>query len=193
MAQRAYRQRKELAIETLKQRISKLEQLNEKIGQEFINLTDLILRQECFKDSPEIAEHIKQTTLNMLRSARGAEEESPGDSDKEHAHPADGVEGNSSTSISQTTLDSHPHRPPSRYASASIGPERIGGKDFSVYDYTVQPSYATSLDPTITSRANSLTPSPSQNASSSFSAPDAQTEYYLTNYILAGSLYISSL
>lgn len=193
MAQRAYRQRKELAIEALKQRVSELERLNEKIGQEFVNFTDLILQQECLKDFPEIAEHIKQTTLSMLLSARDAEEEDPGDSYKEQTHPGDGVEENSSTSMSRTSSNSHPPRPSTRCTSASLGSERIGRKDLFAYDSTVQPSYAASLDPTTTSWANSLEPPHLENAGLSISAPDAQAEYDLANCVLAGSSYASSL
>lgn len=73
MAQRAYRQRKQSAIDILKQTVSELEKSREEISQEFINFTAVILRQNAVQHSPEVLNHIKKSTLSLLQSAEAVD------------------------------------------------------------------------------------------------------------------------
>ncbi|KAH7273256.1 hypothetical protein B0J15DRAFT_574199, partial [Fusarium solani] len=180
VAQRAYRRRKELAIEALKQRVLELEKLNEDIGREFVSLTELILRQKFIEYSPEIAKHLQQTTLNILRIARHAEEEEEeeeeelGDSHVEQSHDVE-VEENFSTPTPSAGSNSRPPRLPSGCSSTTSGLERLQAHDLPVYDSTAQPAHPTPL----ISRSNS------------------PPEYHLPNltlpYTLPGSPSASSL
>lgn len=71
VAQRAYRQRKESAIDLLSGKVSQLEKSREEMSQEFINFTTVILNQEATKNCPEILEYIRQSSSRMLRTAAG--------------------------------------------------------------------------------------------------------------------------
>ncbi|RGP73164.1 hypothetical protein FLONG3_6480 [Fusarium longipes] len=74
MAQRAYRQRKESAIDILKQKVEELEKSKEDIGKEFLEFTTVILEKDSVRNCPEIVEHIKKSTINILTSARQVDE-----------------------------------------------------------------------------------------------------------------------
>src|SRR5690349_9520563 len=77
MAQRAYRQRKESAIDVLKQKVEELEKSKEDMGKEFLNFTTVILEQSNLKNNPDIVEHIKKSTISILTSAREVENVEP--------------------------------------------------------------------------------------------------------------------
>ncbi|KAH7144158.1 hypothetical protein B0J13DRAFT_635087, partial [Dactylonectria estremocensis] len=172
VAQRAYRQRKELATDALKQRIVQLEKLNEDIGREFVRFTDLILRQQFIEYFPEIAKHLQQTTLSLLRITR----------DKDF-----------STSKPLASSNSRPSPLPSSSTSATSGLERLQAHDLPVSDFIAQPGHPAPLKSISSSRVTSFALPPFEDMSSSFSAPGAQPEYHLGNYTLPGSSCASSL
>jgi hypothetical protein len=74
LAQRAYRERKESAIEDLKRRIIELEQLNESMGREYTTLTDAILNQASIQCSPDVAQQIKDGAIRLLHTNKETEE-----------------------------------------------------------------------------------------------------------------------
>ncbi|UZP38331.1 hypothetical protein NXS19_006147 [Fusarium pseudograminearum] len=74
MAQRAYRQRKESAIDVLKKKVEELEKVKEDIGNEFLSFTSVILEKEGVGNCPDIVEHIKKSTINILTSTREVDE-----------------------------------------------------------------------------------------------------------------------
>jgi hypothetical protein len=75
LAQRAYRERKESAVENLKRRVIELEQLNETMGKEYTSLTDIILHQNSIQSFPDIAQQIKNGTIKLLHMTQEAEDE----------------------------------------------------------------------------------------------------------------------
>jgi hypothetical protein len=74
LAQRAYRERKESAVESLRKRIMELEKLNETMGREYTTITDIILNQNSVQGFPDIAQQIKDSTTKLLDMARDAEQ-----------------------------------------------------------------------------------------------------------------------
>ncbi|KAG8672133.1 hypothetical protein FPOAC1_005394 [Fusarium poae] len=82
MAQRAYRQRKESAIDILKKKVEELEKAKEDIGNEFLNFTAVILEKDSVRNSPEIVEHIKKSTINILTSTQETSETEDQDMDQ---------------------------------------------------------------------------------------------------------------
>lgn len=92
MAQRAYRQRKESAIDVLKQKVEELEKSKEAMSKEFLNFTTVILEQDNLKACPEIVERIKNSTISILTSVQELDDNgSPEDPVMDHILPPDEV------------------------------------------------------------------------------------------------------
>ncbi|KAH7161569.1 hypothetical protein EDB81DRAFT_925096 [Dactylonectria macrodidyma] len=70
LAQRAYRNRKDTAIDTLKQRVKELEQINEDMGREFMSLSHFVLGQGVLQGSPEVAQHLAEANRKFLALQR---------------------------------------------------------------------------------------------------------------------------
>ncbi|KAH6887543.1 hypothetical protein B0T10DRAFT_72213 [Thelonectria olida] len=79
LAQRAYRNRKDTAIDTLKNRVKELEQVNEDMGREFMNLSDFFFGQGMLQASPEVARRLNDATRRFLALSRKATEDSTED------------------------------------------------------------------------------------------------------------------
>ncbi|KAF4451284.1 hypothetical protein F53441_5705 [Fusarium austroafricanum] len=178
MAQRAYRQRKESAIDILKRKVLELEKSKENMGKEFINLTSVMLQQDSIKNCPQIVEHIKQSTISLLSSAADDDDnEKPDEQDEEQNEPSGGLAANSSADFTPTVqLD-----------------QDFG---FHMTDSNVHTGYS------IVGTAASSQPMPNSNSDStpgSFNVgpciqiPANQTQFYDTNRQLPGSTWNSSL
>ncbi|KAM0205513.1 hypothetical protein ACHAPA_008860 [Fusarium lateritium] len=88
MAQRAYRQRKESAIDILKRKVEELEKSKEDMGRDFVNFTSVILEQDAIKQCPDIIEHIKHSTITLISSAGDPDEvDESGHQDDVHINP----------------------------------------------------------------------------------------------------------
>ncbi|KAF7551033.1 hypothetical protein G7Z17_g5303 [Cylindrodendrum hubeiense] len=83
LAQRAYRNRKDTAIDTLKQRVKELEQANESMGREFMSLSNFVLGQGMVQGSPEVFQHINDATRKFMSLKSQAIEESSADADND--------------------------------------------------------------------------------------------------------------
>ncbi|KAI5459287.1 hypothetical protein BGZ63DRAFT_415910 [Mariannaea sp. PMI_226] len=88
LAQRAYRNRKDTAIDALKKRVKELEQVNEDMGHEFMNLSDFFLSQGMLQTSPEAAMRLNEATRRFLALSRKASDECVDDCDGDD-HAAD--------------------------------------------------------------------------------------------------------
>ncbi|KAH7246767.1 hypothetical protein BKA59DRAFT_556358 [Fusarium tricinctum] len=175
MAQRAYRQRKESGIDILKQKVTELEKSKEEICREFINFTTLILEQSSVRECPEVIEHIKQSTISLLCSAREIDEnERMDDQDKEQTVPPGALEADVS-------------------ADATPAVQTAQGFNFSMIDSTAQLDCASWLGPTTDSQPNTNSTPSLYDANSYFQMPANQMQYCNMNYQLPGATYDSSL
>ncbi|CAH0056127.1 unnamed protein product [Clonostachys solani] len=75
MAQRAYRQRKDSALDEMKRKLMILEKRYEDLCNDYTTLSGLVLENEALRNSSEIVQHIKNATVNILRNPRDFEEE----------------------------------------------------------------------------------------------------------------------
>ncbi|KAH7184976.1 uncharacterized protein B0J16DRAFT_371854 [Fusarium flagelliforme] len=182
MAQRAYRQRKESAIDVLKQKVEELEKSKENMGKEFLNFTNVILEQDTLKNNPDIVEHIKKSTISILTSAREVENDGPNSPDNEDPDPI-------------TTIDDTPAEVSTDYV---LSTDQINALDFPMMDYVpqldfdnlVDYGYTTNTEPTPIPEYNS-TPS-AFDTSSYCQMPINQTPQY-NMYQLPGASWDSSL
>src|SRR6478752_9401772 len=165
MAQRAYRQRKESAIDILKQKVEALERSKEHMGREFINFTSVILEQDTVKNNPQIIEHIKQSTINLLSSARDVDVQDGEQNDLPNDPPVD--------------------------VSPDLTPPILQAQvfDFPMMDGTGQMDYTTNpIEPMLSQqRPNSDSTPHSFDATSYFQPPTTQTPFYDMTYQLPGS------
>ncbi|KAI8692049.1 BZIP domain-containing protein [Fusarium sp. Ph1] len=167
MAQRAYRQRKESAINILKQKITELEKSKEDMGREFVNFTSVILEQDNIKNCPQIMEHIKQSTMSLFTSAGDVEDTEAGEQDGLQNEPASDLAAGGSTGSTPAIQPNHDF-------------------DFPITDGTRQIGYTNFIDPTRSNSNSNSTPS-SYNVGSYFQIPTNQTPFYDMNYQLPGS------
>ncbi|KAF9776893.1 hypothetical protein IL306_004863 [Fusarium sp. DS 682] len=178
IAQRAYRQRKESAIDILKQKVSELEKSKEDMGREFINFTSVILEQDNLKNNPQIIEHIKQATMSLLSCARDNENGEAEEQDGEQNEAIGGTPGQISAELT----------PPIPQAQDF---------DFPMMDGTGQMDYTTNpIDPMLQRRSNSDPLSDSTphsfDTTSYFQVPN-QTPFYDMNYQLPGSTWDTTI
>ncbi|KAF5676654.1 hypothetical protein FCIRC_6949 [Fusarium circinatum] len=176
MAQRAYRQRKESAIDVLKQKVEELERSKEDMGREFINFTSVILQQDIVKNNPQIIEHIKQTTISLLSSAREVDENERPD-----------VQDGEQNDLKDLPLEVSPDLTPPIPQAQDF--------DFPMMDGTGQIDYTTNpIDPMLSQqRSNSDSTPHSFDATSYFQLPTTQTPFYDMTYQLPGSTWDSTL
>ncbi|KAH6873905.1 hypothetical protein B0T10DRAFT_416042 [Thelonectria olida] len=182
LAQRAYRQRKEVAIGALKQRVLELEKMNEDIGREYITFTDLVLDQDLGRDCPDVAQRIKETTEKMLRIARNAEANEHDD--------APVAEGSFENSPSPAASDSQPLEIPDSY---DPGPESVEVHGASENDFTERPNHSALPNSTQDPQVDSHTQGVFENPNLAFSVPGEETGCFFTNCGLPELSYASSL
>ncbi|KAJ3541556.1 hypothetical protein NM208_g4548 [Fusarium decemcellulare] len=175
MAQRAYRQRKDSAIDVLQQKVTELEKSKEDMSREFIKFTTLILEQNSVKDCPEIIEHIKGSTLGLLRGAGEIDDdERLNNQDTDQILPTSDLETGISTSVIP-------------------GLEQVEQFDFPMADFIAQLDCADSLGSTTNSQPNSNPTSCSHDANSYFQMPVNRTQSHHMDYQLPGAPYASSM
>lgn len=75
LAQRAYRSRKENAIQSLEQRVQELQQTNEEMSNAFMQLHDFAMGRGVLERVPEFANELRATTEKFLALARRSSEE----------------------------------------------------------------------------------------------------------------------
>ncbi|KAF5005713.1 hypothetical protein FDECE_7874 [Fusarium decemcellulare] len=175
MAQRAYRQRKDSAIDVLQQKVTELEKSKEDMSREFIKFTTLILEQNSVKDCPEIIEHIKVSTLGLLRGAGEIDDdERLNNQDTEQILPPSDLETGISTSVTP-------------------GLEQVEQSDFSMDAFIAQLDCVDSLGSTTNSQPNSNPTSCFYDANSYFQMPINRTQPHHMDYQFPGAPSASSL
>ncbi|KAM0244324.1 hypothetical protein ACHAP5_006340 [Fusarium lateritium] len=177
MAQRAYRQRKESAIDILRRKVEELEKSKEDMGREFVNFTSVILEQDAIKQCPEIIEHIKHSTITLISSAGEPDEVD------ELGHQAE-VYIIPETEIQATVLE-----------DVSPPLDQLEGFDLPMLDPSTRVDDRNLFSPAVDSQPNSNSNSDSTpysfDANSYFQVPPTQQFYSL--YELSGSNLDSSL
>ncbi|KAJ4128021.1 hypothetical protein NW768_008305 [Fusarium equiseti] len=176
LAQRAYRQRKESAIDVLKHKVEELEKSKEDMGKEFLNFTTVILEQDTLKNNPEIVEHIKKSTISILTSAREVENDEPENQDQ------------------ITTIDDIPAEVPIDY---TLSTGQVNALDFPMMEFVPQVEFDNLFDYNNTNTQPTPVPdytsTPSAfDTSSYFQMPINQTPQY-NMYQLPGASWDSSL
>lgn len=118
LAQRAYRNRKDTAIDTLKQRVKELEKVNEDMGNEFMSLSQFVLGQGVFQRSPEIAQRLNEATRKFISLQRQAAEETSANTDTDAGGGASPDDGTVNLADKHTQLAIH-QQPGSKKSSSS--------------------------------------------------------------------------
>ncbi|KAJ2902953.1 hypothetical protein MKZ38_010605 [Zalerion maritima] len=75
LAQRAYRNRKENAIQTLEKKVSELKETNEEMSNAFMKLHDFAISRGLLDAAPEFGRELRSTTEKFLSLARRSNEE----------------------------------------------------------------------------------------------------------------------
>ncbi|KAK0707362.1 hypothetical protein B0H67DRAFT_494801 [Lasiosphaeris hirsuta] len=81
LAQRAYRNRKETAIQTLERKVQDLKDINEEMSNTFMQLHDSAMNAGVLDRNPEFSRHLRLTTEKFLSLARQASEDGAKDDD----------------------------------------------------------------------------------------------------------------
>ncbi|PKS11375.1 hypothetical protein jhhlp_003137 [Lomentospora prolificans] len=104
LAQRAYRNRKETAIQTLEKKVNVLQDTNEEMSKAFMNLYDTAVSQGLLSAAPEFGRQLQATTEKFVALARKMSDEASRDADQAPENESDGVNtGSSSTSTQNAT------------------------------------------------------------------------------------------
>lgn len=91
LAQRAYRNRKENAIQTLEQKVQDLKDTNEEMSNVFMQLHDFAMTTGALDRNPELGRQLRLTTERFLALARKASEDGSSGKDDDgggHASPS---------------------------------------------------------------------------------------------------------
>ncbi|KAK0709967.1 hypothetical protein B0T26DRAFT_652555 [Lasiosphaeria miniovina] len=81
LAQRAYRNRKENAIQSLEKKVQDLKDANEEMSNAFMKLHDFAVNNGLLDREPELGRHLRATTQTFLNLARSASDEGERDDD----------------------------------------------------------------------------------------------------------------
>ncbi|KAK4452503.1 AP-1-like transcription factor [Podospora aff. communis PSN243] len=108
LAQRAYRNRKENAIQTLEKRVQELKDANEEMSNVFLQLHDFALSTGALDKIPEFGRQLRQTTEKFLALARKASEDGSKDDDTATGSSGDGPKGGKSSGRADRTGSSSP-------------------------------------------------------------------------------------
>ncbi|KAH7151690.1 hypothetical protein B0J13DRAFT_246464 [Dactylonectria estremocensis] len=104
LAQRAYRNRKDTAIDTLKQRVKELEQISEDMGREFMSLSHFVLGQGVLQGSPEVAQHLADANRKFLALQRQVAAEDVSTNADTEAGTYESTEGTLSSAVEHSQL-----------------------------------------------------------------------------------------
>ncbi|KAF6816697.1 BZIP family transcription factor [Colletotrichum sojae] len=114
LAQRAYRNRKETAIQTLEKKVDQLKTNNEEMSKAFMKLYDFAVSKGMLESAPEFGRQLQATTEKFVSLARRTSEDA-------------GNEAEARASQEQEESEGHDESPPS-------GPEKPGDKSGSSPD-----------------------------------------------------------
>jgi len=89
LAQRAYRNRKENAIQTLEKRVQELKDANEEMSNVFLQLHDFAVSTGALDRIPEFGRQLRATTEKFLALAQKASEEDGGEDEAPHGTSGD--------------------------------------------------------------------------------------------------------
>ncbi|CAI4217471.1 unnamed protein product [Parascedosporium putredinis] len=94
LAQRAYRNRKETAIQTLEKKVNVLQDTNEEMSKAFMNLYDTALSHGLLSAAPEFGRQLQATTEKFVALARKmSDDASSRDGDQALENESDGLAG----------------------------------------------------------------------------------------------------
>ncbi|KAK3303622.1 uncharacterized protein B0T15DRAFT_401491 [Chaetomium strumarium] len=163
LAQRAYRNRKENAIQTLEQRVQQLKDTNEEMSNAFMQLHDFALSNGLLDRIPEFGSQLRATTERFLSLAREASDDDAKDgdpkSDASNKHPecrpgSDGIQSTNSPPQSDNappTVTTAPGEKPTLFGGLIISSEPT---DFGSMTAAVPISLSQQLPPSPTSNFN---------------------------------------
>jgi hypothetical protein len=77
LAQRAYRNRKESAIQTLERQVQELKETNKEMNNAFLRLHDFAVSQGLLDRMPDVGRELRQTTQKFLKLARKSSTDDP--------------------------------------------------------------------------------------------------------------------
>ncbi|KAK1836792.1 hypothetical protein QBC39DRAFT_247386 [Podospora conica] len=116
LAQRAYRNRKENAIQTLEQKVQDLKDTNEEMSNVFMQLHDFAMSTGALDRNPEFGRQLRMTTEKFLALARKASEDGNKDDEGGNGSPSSPSPLHTDTRSSpEAAVDiprSEPERPP---------------------------------------------------------------------------------
>ncbi|OCK76726.1 hypothetical protein K432DRAFT_385208 [Lepidopterella palustris CBS 459.81] len=115
LAQRAYRQRKETTISSLKKTVSELQSAIDEMNQSFLRFNDSALNSGILSLRPELARELKATTETFVKLARAAaiERNATGDDEAAEADLDPAAEFHQATAISRASRESQTNQAPS--------------------------------------------------------------------------------
>lgn len=117
LAQRAYRSRKDNAIQVLEKKVQDLQETNEEISNAFMRFHDYLLVRGILDVAPDLAHHLHCTTENILSLARTLDDEDDDNNvngDNQHFSPSQEQFHEWSSSPAETierTVVLHPGNP----------------------------------------------------------------------------------
>jgi hypothetical protein len=88
LAQRAYRNRKETAIQTLEKKVQALKDNNEEMSNAFMKLYDFAVAQGMLESAPEFGRQLQSTTEKFVALARRSSDDDP--KEEEQSAPSSG-------------------------------------------------------------------------------------------------------
>ncbi|KAK0643980.1 hypothetical protein B0T16DRAFT_332013 [Cercophora newfieldiana] len=108
LAQRAYRNRKENAIQTLEKRVQELKDTNEEMSNVFLQLHDFAVGTGALDRIPEFGRQLRQTTEKFLALARKASEDGAKDDEAADGSSGDGTKGRKTSGRGNREASSSP-------------------------------------------------------------------------------------
>ncbi|KAH8902093.1 hypothetical protein BR93DRAFT_367852 [Coniochaeta sp. PMI_546] len=103
LAQRAYRNRKENAIQTLERRVQELKDTNEEMNNAFLRLHDYAVGCGLLDRMPEVGRQLRETTQKFLSLARKSTEDAYNDDDHSISRDSDSPPAKKSRSKRKST------------------------------------------------------------------------------------------
>jgi hypothetical protein len=107
LAQRAYRNRKENAIQTLERQVQELKDTNAEMNNAFLRLHDFAVNQGVLDRMPDVGHQLRETTQKFLKLARKSTEDGSADDDNDNS-PQDLSNSSHERSNSPTELVERP-------------------------------------------------------------------------------------
>ncbi|KAF2677534.1 hypothetical protein K458DRAFT_319319 [Lentithecium fluviatile CBS 122367] len=112
LAQRAYRQRKESTISSLKDQNTRLQNIIEQMNKSFLQFNDSALKSGLLQINPALAQQLKQVTENFVALAKSAAESSEGEEDAVDSMQDVLTEGQRGSPTTETSQDQQAYHQP---------------------------------------------------------------------------------